>query len=833
MKLCKIAAAGSGISARIFGCAGGDAAGPAAPAGLPTPLRWAPHWVWPLAVCAVFIAIGVAVLDDYKVAQDSTEHQREIAIRTVNYILGDANAYWEPGLNVSVNNLYGAAFEILPLFVERILGLEDVRDIYLTRNLMSHLLFIAAGWFCYLLVYRMSNSRLLALFAMLLFLLHPRMYGQSFFNTKDLPFLSMLMIALFCVHWAFRCGTIGAFLVLGAVAGILVNLRIMGIMLLPAVLTLRAADFYFASSRTERRAILVSGAAFALMATLIYYASMPYLWSDPVGRFAELVATSSRHPTQGYELFQGRYIYSSDLPAHYIPTWMAITTPPAALLLASIGMTVSAGRAIAGIPTRAGIALRNTPLRFELLQVALFALSLLGVMLLSPHFIWGWRHMYFLWAPLCLLAASGLGAVAAATGRLCRPRSIPMSMAVRRIPAGVWIGALGAVVVGASAFQVVRLHPYQHLYFNLLVDRSTPEYLGTQYDIDYSRTARREGYEYILRNHPNELIYTADRRGTAVPNSLTTFSETERRRFVSDPHFVRNYIVDAGGSSQLPAGAADILFPPVAYTRKVYNNTIMRVTVPDLSLVDAAVADRYRAIYRTATQGEPSLRSHFNAYRSGKQLTLTKDDCSPDDSYSAFVIWMYPTRDQDLPPSYRRLGRTFTRAPIITFDGKCLAQITLPDYDIGRIDIRGIGAILSDAYTAQLQQEYDALASAEPAIRSDFAVYMRDGALHYLKSECTQRDTAARFFLHLTPADDRNLTAPRREYGYANLDFQWSDLVPGGVYHTMRYGIAFEGRCLAIVPLPDYDIVAIRTGQYIPGAGRLWEGEFAVRPASK
>ena len=794
--------------------------------------RGAPHWVWPLAVCAVFASVALAVLDDYKVIRDSIVYQRELAVRTVDYILGDANAYWAPGTDDSVNNYYGAAFEILPHIVERVFGLEDVRDIYLTRHLMTHLLFIAAGWFCYLLVYRMTNSRLLGLFAMLLFLLHPRMYGNSFFNSKDLPFLSMFMIALCCVHWAFRRGTIGAFLVCGAIVGILVNLRIMGIMLLPAVLALRAADFYYAGSRTERRGILFSGVAFALAAAAIYYASMPYLWSDPIARFAEMLPALAKHFNQSYQLFQGRYIYSEDLPAHYIPTWIGITTPPAALLLSGIGIAAGVGRALAGIRRRTGDALRNGELRFELLLAGIVAMSLLGVMALSPNFNLGWRQMYYLWAPLCLLAAPGLRAASVILGRLLL--RLPSSWPLRRVPAGAWLGTLAVIIVAASAIPVIRMHPYQHLYFNFLVDRKTPEYLGTQYDIDYYRTARREGYKYLLQKHPGELIYAPAGNAAAtnrVSDVLALFPAAERRRFIADPDVAPSYHVDHGGRSLLPPGASDILLPPVIYARQVYNNTIMRVMAADLSLVDTTTADTYRAIYRLATQSEPILRSRFEVHRSGQRLTLAKDDCPLGDAQSRIQIWMYPAHEQDLPESYHRVGRTFTGAPIITFDGKCLAQVTLPDYDIGRIDIGGVGSILSDDYVERLRQRYDGLASAEPAIRSEFSVYLQDGALHYLKPECTQRDAAARFYLHVIPADAGDLPEIRREYGYDNRDFQWRDFTVSGVVPVTREGIAFEGKCLITVNLPDYDIAAIRTGQFIPGEGRLWGGELAVRPA--
>ena len=46
-----------------------------------------PHPVWALVVCAVFTAVGVAVLDDYGVSRDEFL-QREIALETISYVLG-------------------------------------------------------------------------------------------------------------------------------------------------------------------------------------------------------------------------------------------------------------------------------------------------------------------------------------------------------------------------------------------------------------------------------------------------------------------------------------------------------------------------------------------------------------------------------------------------------------------------------------------------------------------------------------------------------------------------------------------------------------------------
>ena len=91
---------------------------------------------------------------------------------------------------------------------------------------------------------------------MLLFLLHPRLYAHAFFNSKDVPFLAMFMIALCLVHRAFEKDTVRAFAVLGAAAAVLMNLRIMGVMLFAAVLGMRALDLLHAAQWSERRRVL-------------------------------------------------------------------------------------------------------------------------------------------------------------------------------------------------------------------------------------------------------------------------------------------------------------------------------------------------------------------------------------------------------------------------------------------------------------------------------------------------------------------------------------------------------------------------------------------------
>ena len=365
-----------------------------------TPLRRLPFWAQALALCALFAVVGVAVLDDYGISSDENT-QRAIANANADYIITGATD-GQYGLYYKDYRYYGVSFEMPLLLAARALRLQDDRHIYLTRHLLTHLLFIAGGFVCGMLAYRMLGSRWIALFAMPTFLLHPRLYAHSFFNPKDIPFAVTLLIALYLTHRAFRKDTLGAFLLCGIVAGLAINLRPFALMLPPLLLAMRALDLWQADN-AERKRILATSAAFAVAALATAYITHPYYWENPL-RFIEGVRALSQHPTIAENLFMGEVYLSYSVPWNYIPVWFAITAPPAALLLGALGAAAVCWQGV----SRPLAALRDRETRFRILLLGCVALPVAVVIALQSNIYDGWRQMYFLWTPFCLLAAVGL-----------------------------------------------------------------------------------------------------------------------------------------------------------------------------------------------------------------------------------------------------------------------------------------------------------------------------------------------------------------------------------------------------------------------------------------
>ena len=217
----------------------------------------------------------------------------------------------------------------------------------------------------------------------------------------------------------------------------------------------------------------------------------------------------------------------------------------------------------------------------------------------------------------------------------------------------------------------------------------------------------------------------------------------------------------------------------------------------------------------TAAAAEPTLSSAFGVYLEGRTLHYVRDGCAEADTEARFFVRV-------AAPGAAAGRSTFAfRDRGLRYEGACLAAFALPDGDV--LGVR-TGQYAGDAEVwagefpldpEAWRARFEALAAAEPALSSAFAVYLDGRTLHYAREECAASDAEARFFLHIAPLDAGGLPEERRAAGFDNLDFAFWE-------RGLRYG----GRCLASVALPDYGAARVVTGQF-EGERRLWQGEFA------
>ena len=215
--------------------------------------------------------------------------------------------------------------------------------------------------------------------------------------------------------------------------------------------------------------------------------------------------------------------------------------------------------------------------------------------------------------------------------------------------------------------------------------------------------------------------------------------------------------------------------------------------------------------------GTRIIQSDFDVYLDGRQLVYHKADCGPADREPPFFLQVTPTDATVLPLDRVRAG--FESQDV----NSCTIERRLPAYPIRHIrtgQYTGEGELWEAEFTlaqAGVRRGDERAAAPRRIVRSVFDVALDGRRLIFSKTECHPSDFEAPFFLHVTPVDDTDLLPMRVQWGFENLDFR----------HPRGFNVNEFG-CTRLAQLPAYAIRRIRTGQYMPGKGHLWEGEFAM-----
>jgi hypothetical protein len=213
--------------------------------------------------------------------------------------------------------------------------------------------------------------------------------------------------------------------------------------------------------RKHGKRALIPLAAYALIAIAVTYITWPYLWSNPIGHFAESLQTMSKYPWYGKVLFNGVEYKPTNLPYAYLPVLLAVQFTEPIWILFVIG----AARAI--------IKYRE---KWELLSLTgiWFVLPLVGFIAMRVALYDNFRQIFFILPPIFLLAGLGLES---ALGWLNQPKAKVLIVGLIILP---------GVIAG------IRLHPYEYVYYNALV-----KYPNERFELDYWTTSYREAAEYV------------------------------------------------------------------------------------------------------------------------------------------------------------------------------------------------------------------------------------------------------------------------------------------------------------------------------------------------
>lgn len=301
----------------------------------------------------------------------------------------------------------------------------------------------------------------------------PEVYIQKFFVAFIQARAAFFWISTFTLLWLYRKHLPLAFRVLGTILpasvalGLTSSIRIFG----PLAGMLVAQH---AIRNAGKKSIIVL-AIYAMLAILVMYATWPYLWSDPIGHLAETVTIMSQHFWNGSVLFNGIEYAAIDLPSSYMPVLLAIQLTEPIWALFAIGLAVT----IYGfIKKRAG---SRDVLALTLIWLII---PLATFIILRPTMFDNFRHSFFILPMVFVLTGVALDQVR-------QPLLQGLLIFVLAVP-----GLLG----------IIRLHPYEYVYYNSFAGGVGGAF--RKFELDYWGTAYREiALELNKIASPNSSIW--------------------------------------------------------------------------------------------------------------------------------------------------------------------------------------------------------------------------------------------------------------------------------------------------------------------------------------
>lgn len=358
----------------------------------------------------------------------------------------------------------------------------------LTRMALWHgytwLWFMAGAAALWCVCRRLGLPRLAAGVAVLLLVLSPRMFAEGHYNNKDVVLLSLVLLTLWQALRVLERPTAARAALFSLAGAAAANTKVIGLFVW-GLCALAVLARRLAGRRMDGRAW--RAAVTALVAFAGFYALLtPALWADPAGflKYGLLNAASFAR-WQNDVLFRGAvyHLKTVDLPRSYLPYMIAVTTPLWILALIAAGQAFAAGR----IVKRNAGPLADDASTGLLLCTLLWAVPLGYGIFGRPNIYNGWRHFYFIYGPMLALGGYGFHRLWQALER--RKRRRPRRAAALAL----------ALCVGWTGAGLVRAHPNQYAYYNVLTaGRDLPAYL----ELDYWNVSVLQTLQTLLAGMP-------------------------------------------------------------------------------------------------------------------------------------------------------------------------------------------------------------------------------------------------------------------------------------------------------------------------------------------
>jgi len=289
----------------------------------------------------IYLVVGIFLSINVGITHDEAHNYWIWELNRKNLL----NIFFDEKYDVSYletyHGFYGIGFYLISapieLLLKNFINIKNINIdgyILLLKHPVVFIFFTVSGIFFRKIIFLVTKDKLFSDLTTIMYLTYPYILGHSFFNVKDIPFMSIWLINTFYVikilenFFNYNLIKKKDLLFFGMLTAYLLSLRISGILifieyLIFLIFYLNSFNIKFVKFlRQNTKNISIFSISFIFF-TFIFH---PGYWSEPL-RFLESFRFMSQHIQTVCTITLGQCMKAQDLPSSYIFIWIFFKLP--------------------------------------------------------------------------------------------------------------------------------------------------------------------------------------------------------------------------------------------------------------------------------------------------------------------------------------------------------------------------------------------------------------------------------------------------------------------------------------------------------------------------
>ncbi len=461
----------------------------------------------------------------------------------------------------SVLQMYGPVFDVITVAAIKVLKPDDE---YMVRHILNSITGWAAILFAALIAVILGGWRA-GIITLLFMFLSPRFLGHSFNNPKDIPFAAAYIFTVYGIirflkYYPEKIYRNGWLVALGI--GLTIGVRVGGILLalyflfftgMFYILTTKYYEWLRKENLKRFWKMMLYAILISVTGYLIGVVLWPYSHKAPIQRTLEAMKYMEQYATSLRQVFEGKIIWSDNVPAYYLPKYILMTLPEY-IILGFLSFFILFRK----------LKKKDTIWYFILLFVSIFPVAY--IIYKGSNVYGGWRHVLFIFPGIAIIAALGINNL------------------INRFQLKYIRWLITAFVVFLMLLplrHIIANHPHEYIYYNNISGGVKKAY--GKYEMDYFYHTLRAGSEWLIENKINKMQIPADKKIIVASNlSINTVYYFRHLKNKVKIIYIRYY--ERGNKDWDFAIVANSYINPYQLKHHIWppSNTIKTITVDNM-----------------------------------------------------------------------------------------------------------------------------------------------------------------------------------------------------------------------------------------------------------